>query len=46
MQKHEEPRRNQGAEERIRQWVMTKRLLVVIVLLGGLLTTVLLGRLM
>lgn len=45
MQKHEEPRRNPGAEERQRQRVMTKRLLLAILVLGGLLATMLIGRL-
>ena len=45
MQKHEEPRRNPGNEERQRQRVMTKRLLLAILVLGGLLATMLLGRL-
>jgi hypothetical protein len=45
MQKHEEPRRNPGAEERQRQRLMTKRLLLAILVLGGLLATMVIGRL-
>jgi len=44
MQKHEEPGRNPGADERQRQRVMTRRLLLAILVLGGLLATMLIGR--
>jgi hypothetical protein len=46
MQKHEGPRRDADADERSRQWVVTKRLLLAILTLSGLLGATLYDRLM
>jgi hypothetical protein len=46
MQKHEGPHRNHDAEERHRQWVVTKRLLLAILTLSGLLGATLYDRFM
>ncbi len=44
MQKHEGPSGRHGTAERARQWIITKRLLLTIVLLGGVLAAVLVER--
>ncbi len=44
MQKHEGPSGRHGAAERDRPWTITKRLLLTIVLLGGVLAAMLVAR--
>ena len=44
MQKHEEPSGDHGIAERDRQWVLTKRLLLTIVVMSGALAAMLVER--
>ncbi len=44
MQKHEGPSGHHGTAERNRQWVLTKRLLLAIVVMSGALAAMLVER--